>query len=210
MNYQSAPQANTMTVDDLKMQLRSADLEEFVDAVVLTADSPHFSEDQIRHVSTALAAKFSMEKDSVQICVVGSAKLGYGLFKKRTKEGKVLPAYRPFRPSSDIDLAIISPRLYEIIWDELSAYANNSPWMPWDSGKLGDYMVHGWLRPDHFPKNIRLRRCDDWWDVFRALSSDSRLGRRAIRGALYHSMDHLRRYQIRGLNQCRAELEIEE
>lgn len=198
-----------MTVDDLKTQLRSADLEEFVDSVVLTTESPHFSNDQIRHVSTSLAAKFSIEIDSVQICVVGSAKLGYGLFKKRTKTGVVLPAFRPFRPESDIDLAIISPHLYEIIWDELSTHANNFPWMPWDSGKLGDYMVYGWLRPDHFPKNIRLRRCDDWWDVFRALSSDSRLGRRSIRGALYHSLDHLRRYQLRGLNQCRAELETQ-
>jgi hypothetical protein len=198
-----------MTVDDLKTQIRSADLEEFVDSVVLTTESPHFSSDQIRHVSTSLAAKFSIEIDSVQIRVVGSAKLGYGLFKKRTKTGEVLPAFRPFRPESDIDLAIISPHLYEIIWDELSTHANNFPWMPWDSGKLGDYMVYGWLRPDHFPKNIRLRRCDDWWDVFRALSSDSRLGRRSIRGALYHSLDHLRRYQLRGLNQCRAELETQ-
>jgi hypothetical protein len=198
-----------MTVDDLKTQIRSADLEEFVDSVVLTTESPHFSSDQIRHVSTSLAAKFSIEIDSVQIRVVGSAKLGYGLFKKRTKTGEVLPAFRPFRPESDIDLARISPHLYEIIWDELSTHANNFPWMPWDSGKLGDYMVYGWLRPDHFPKNIRLRRCDDWWDVFRALSSDSRLGRRSIRGALYHSLDHLRRYQLRGLNQCRAELETQ-
>lgn len=198
-----------MTVDNLKTQLRSADLGEFVDSVVLATDSPHFSPDQIRHVSTTLAAKFSITIDSMQIRVVGSAKLGYGLFKKRTKTGEFLPAFRPFRPESDIDLAIISPHLYEMIWDELSIHANNFPWMPWDSGKLGDYMVYGWLRPDHFPKNARLRRCDDWWDVFRALSSDSRLGRRNIRGALYHSLDHLRRYQIRGLNQCRAELETQ-
>jgi len=198
-----------MTVHELKAQLRSADLEEFVDKVILTGDSPFFSSDQIRHVSKTLASKYSIEMDSMQIRVVGSAKLGYGLFKKRTKTGDYLAAFRPFRPESDIDLAIISPRLYEVIWDELSIHANNSPWMPWDSGRLGDYMVYGWLRPDHFPKYARLRRCDDWWDVFSALSSDSRLGRRTIRGALYHSLDHLRRYQIRGLNQCRADLEIQ-
>lgn len=198
-----------MTVDDLKTQLCSADIEAFVDAVVLAKDSPNFSPDQICHVSTTLAGKFSIAIDSIDIRVIGSAKLGYGLFKKRTKTGEILPAFRPFRPESDIDLAIISPHLYEAIWDELSIHANNLPWMPWDSGKLGDYMVYGWLRPDHFPKNVRLRRCDDWWDVFRALSADSRLGRRSIRGALYHSLDHLRRYQIHGLIQCRAELETQ-
>jgi hypothetical protein len=198
-----------MTAQELQAQLLSVDLEDFVDRVILSGDSPFFSPGQINHVSKALASKYSIETDSIQIRVVGSAKLGYGLLKKRTKTGEDLAAFRPFRPESDIDLAIISPCLYEVIWNDLSIHANNAPWIPWDSGKLGDYMVYGWLRPDHFPKFARLRRCDDWWDVFSSLSSDSRLGRRAIRGALYHSLDHLRRYQLRGLNQCRSALEIQ-
>jgi len=139
--------------------------------------------------------------------VVGSAKLNFGLFEKKTRSGEILPAFRPFRPESDIDIAVASPPLFEAIWNELSAYANAKPWMPWNSGKLGDYLVYGWLRPDHFPKGSRLRRCDDWWDTFHALSADSRLGRRTVRGALYYSLDHLKRYQLRGLNQCRLNLE---
>lgn len=196
-----------MTADELRAQLLTSDLEDFVDNVVLNAPSPHFSTQQIAFVCQALSAKFGIALEPEQFYVVGSAKLGYGLFEKRTGAGETLSAFRPFRPDSDIDIAIASPGLFDAIWNELSTYANAKPWIPWDSGKLGDYLIYGWLRPDHFPKGVRLRRCDDWWDTFRALSADSRLGRRTVRGALYHSRDHLRRYQMRGLNQCRLRLE---
>jgi hypothetical protein len=197
----------SLTAAELKSQLLTTDLEDFVDSVVLSDGSPHFSPQQVLHVATALSAKFSTELTSENIRIIGSAKLGFGLFKKKTKEGEILPAFRAFRPDSDIDVAVICPQLFDLIWDELSTYANSTPWMPWNSGRLGDYMVYGWLRPDHFPKHVRLRRCDDWWDVFHALSADSRFGRRTIRGALYHSREHLRKYQLRGLNQCKLELE---
>lgn len=196
-----------MTVDELKAQLLSNDIEEFVDTVVLNSGAKHFTNGQIEYVATALSSKFSTEVIAEQIIVVGSAKLGYGLFPKKTQDNEILPAFRTFRPDSDIDIAVVCPGLFELIWHELSSHANNVAWMPWDSGRLGDYLVYGWLRPDHFPKHVRLRRCDDWWDVFRALSADNRLGRRTIRGGLYYSREQLRKYQLRGLNQCKLELE---
>lgn len=198
-----------MTVDDVKAALLSSDIEEFVDTYVLGGESSNFDVERVRHVAAKLAERYRVTKASVDIRVVGSAKIGFGLREKTTKSGDVLPRFRPFRPESDIDLAIVSSSLFERLWDELSAHANAQPGMPWDSKKLGDYMVCGWLRPDHFPRGVRLRRCDDWWDLFRELSSDSRFGRRAIRGALYYSLEHLRRYQIRGLAECRSFLETQ-
>jgi len=195
-----------MTLTELKSLILNSDLEEVVNEVILRGESPHFPTNLVAYVQAAVRAKYKLADSDLDIRVVGSAKLGFGLMEKRTKDG-LLPRFRPFRPDSDIDLGIISPSLFELIWDDLSAHANNSPWMPRDSGRLGDYMVHGWLRPDHFPKHVRLRRCDDWWDTFSRLSSDRRLGRRAIRGALFHSEEHLRRYQIRGLTECRSALE---
>lgn len=196
-----------MTADELKNQIRTSDIEDFVDSVILSEVAPYFTSQQIEIVCRALSVKFGVPIEQNHCCVVGSAKLGYSLFEKKIKDVGTLPAFRPFRPESDIDIAITSPALFDAIWDELSIFANAKTWLPWDSGKLGDYMIYGWLRPDHFPKGVRLSRCDDWWDTFRALSADFRLGRRTIRGALYHSRDHLRRYQLRGLNQCRLTLE---
>jgi len=96
---------------------------------------------------------------------------------------------------------VISPQLYEIIWNELSRFSFSQPYLPWDSGKLGDYMVCGWLRPDYFP-NRRLRRCDDWWDTFRRLSSQQRFGRRQVRGGLFYNFKQLKTYQSKALIEC--------
>ncbi|MEN9666451.1 MAG: hypothetical protein RLZZ326_2814 [Planctomycetota bacterium] len=195
-----------MSVDNLKSRILSSDPEEFVDNDILGKAAPHCTGVQIEFVRQALSSKFRITLDREHFHVVGSAKLGYALFEKRTRYA-VLPAFRPFRPESDIDIAIASPALFDVIWDELSIYASAQPRTPWDSGHLGDYMIQGWLRPDHFPKGARLRRCDDWWDAFRMISASNHFRWRTVNGALYHSREHLRRYQIKGVNQCRRSLE---
>jgi hypothetical protein len=138
----------------------------------------------------------------VKAWIVGSAKLGFSLTEKRARDGSLLARYRDFSAASDIDVAVVSPRLFDILWNELGAYAHREACLPWNSGALGDYLVCGWIRPDHFPIRVRLRRCDDWWDLFRALSADSRYGRRKVRGGLFHSVEHMKRYQIRALREC--------
>jgi hypothetical protein len=193
--------------DDFKALLKGGDLEQIADEVLLAGDVQNFSQSQVDTVVTALATKFAIEREAITIKIVGSGKLGFSLLEKRDRNtGDVLPQFRPFSAVSDIDVAVVSPTLFGLIWDELSKHADLTARMPWNSGHLGDYMVHGWLRPDHFPKNVRLRRCDDWWDVFRTLSANRAFGFRKIRGALYHSQDQLRRYQIRGLRECQLQL----
>lgn len=196
-----------MAIENFKFRLREEDLENIVDTLILEGDALHFTNQQIAHVAAVLSRQFAIEVSTANLRIIGSAKIGFSLHPKKTPDG-TLPAFRSFRPDSDIDIAITSEKLFEIIWDELSTHANNTLSMPWNSGKLGDYMIHGWIRPDYFPKHTRLRRCDDWWDIFRMLSVDDRLGRRTIRGALYFSHEHLRRYQLRGLTQCKSRLEI--
>ena len=138
----------------------------------------------------------------INLWIVGSAKLGFSMTEKHASGGVILPRYRLFSPESDIDVAVVSPALFDILWNELSTYAHRVPRLPWDSKRLGDYLVCGWLRPDCFPENVRLRKCDAWWDLFRRLSADSRFGRRKIRGGLFHSKEHMKRYLRRGLSEC--------
>jgi hypothetical protein len=199
-----------MTAEEIKSNILSGDIEDFLDSIILSGESSHFPNQNVSVVASVLSSKFSVEVASQSIYVVGSAKTGYALFKKKQRDQKILPAFRQFGADSDIDLAIVSPVLFELIWDELSMHANRKNKMPWDSGKLGDYMVHGWLRPDLFPQGKSLRRCNDWWAIFSLLSADARFGRRSVRGALYHSLEHLRRYQLRGLLNCRKYLEIDQ
>lgn len=196
-----------ISLDEFKALLNDGNFEKIADDVILAGGVQNFSQPQMDTVVTALAAKFGIERETVTIKIVGSGKLGFSLLEKWDRgTGEMLPQFRSFSAISDIDVAVVSPTLFGLIWDELSKHADLTARMPWDSGKLGDYMVHGWLRPDHFPKNVRLRRCDDWWDVFHTLSANRAFGFRKIRGALYHSQDQLRRYQIRGLRECQLQI----
>jgi hypothetical protein len=185
----------------------TSDLDEFVENAILGAESRHFDDKNVDLVRKKLSEKLNVTIRKEEVYVVGSAKLGYGLFEKKTRDGNVLPAFRAFGPDSDIDIAITSLSIFREMWNELSVYSNNQAVFPWNSGRLGDYLIFGWLRMDLYPRNVRLPKRDAVWDTFASLSSDYRLGRKAIRGAFYYSRDQLKLYQLRGLHQCRRKLE---
>lgn len=191
-----------ITVEEFRERIRGNELEYLLDDVLLGKGAAHLAVEQVRYLESSIVSKFSITGESPKVWIVGSAKLGFAITEKRDKDGKWLPRYRAFSGRSDIDVAVVCPALFDLLWNELSAYAHRKPRLPWDSGKLGDYLVCGWMRPDYFPLRVRLRNCDDWWDLFRSLSADTRFGRRKVRGGLFHSVEHLKRYQIRALNDC--------
>jgi len=190
-----------IAVEAFRQKIRESEFDFLLDNVLLARNAEHVPPADVEHLRAALAAKFGLPLDVIDVWIVGSANVGFALTEKR-RRGIVLPRYRLFSPQSDVDIAVVSPPLFDLVWNELSAYAHRVAHLPWDSGALGDYLVCGWLRPDHFPLRVRLRRCDDWWDLFRNLSADARFGRRKVRGGLFHSVEHMKRYQIRALHEC--------
>jgi hypothetical protein len=193
-----------ITVNDFRRRILDRELDWLVDEVLLAGPAAHVEAPEIAYIRASLAAKFGVLAQDVSVWVVGSAKLGFSINEKHLPNGAVLPRYRAFSAASDIDVAVVSPRVFDLIWKDLSTYAHRVARLPWDSGRLGDYLVYGWLRPDHFPIRARLRRCDDWWDLFRALSSHARYGRRKVRGGLFYSGEQMRQYLMRALNECAA------
>lgn len=189
-----------LTVDQFKALCLEKSAEDIVDDLLLTEDALHVSASDREFIATQLANKFGLEASRVKIWITGSSKLGFSIVEGR-KNGQHLQRYRPFSPISDIDVAVVSPALYDLIWEDLCVFAHGHAWLPWDSKKLGDYMVYGWLRPDHFPHG-KTRRGNDWWDTFRALSSNPRFKRRTVRGGLFHSVGDLRRYLRRAVVEC--------
>ncbi len=198
-----------MNVDEFKTLLQTKTDSEIAFEVLLASGAQHVDNANILYIRRRLAEVYSTDLDDVGVYIVGSAKLGFSISKKHQKDGSgSLPKFRPFRAESDIDIAVISEGIFNAVWADLSRYAYTSTYLPWRSGKLGHYLVHGWLRPDHFP-TARLRRCNDWWDLFDSLSQEQRFGRRRVRGGLFYSLDDLMHYQQRGLAQCRREMEME-
>jgi hypothetical protein len=191
-----------MTVEDFRELLRTRDFEAVLDEVLLSDDAIHVEPAHMQYIKIRLSERFAVDVASIRLIVVGSAKLGFSIVEKKKKDQPTLPRYRPFSADSDVDLAVICQPIFKHIWDELSEHSFGVPYYPRQSNKLGDYLVCGWLRPDHFPKNVRLRSCDDWWKLFSELSSQQFLGRNKIRAALFYSIEQLSLYQSKSLRDC--------
>lgn len=177
---------------------------EIVRQHIVTLDpGPNISAASLRHIENVIRTKFQLtEEQRVSAVVVGSAKLGFSFIEKRRDDVIIKPAYRSFRPgSSDIDVAIISPMIYGKIWSDLASIGAKAQYFPVKS-KLGDYMYHGWLRPDQFP-TPKPQKCTDWDDAYRELQRHPELRNKRLRLALYHSQHFLETYQQRGIRIAR-------
>lgn len=192
-----------MTPEEFKQRIITDSLDTILTDILLSDEAKHVTIDQQNLIRKSLSEKFNVPIDSINLIIVGSAKLGFSISEKKNKiDNSVLPRYRQFSPQSDIDLAIICTPIFEILWNELSKYSFSVPYYPWQSNKFGNYLVCGWIRPDFFPQRVRLRKCDDWWDTFRYLSSRQVLGRRRIRGGLFYNLEQLKTYQSKALLEC--------
>jgi len=198
-----------MTLEELKAEILSKTPEDFVEEHIINGSSEYFSEEQLSFVTEHLSVATGVDIRPEEIVIVGSAKLGFGLFEKTKRDGTVLPAMRPFDGDSDIDIAFACPALFDLIWNEIATYARAKPRMPHRMDKLGDYMVYGWIRPDHIPKEARLRTFDLWNDRIRRLPVNPKMNRRKISGALYRDIEFLKKYQARGISACKMKLELE-
>lgn len=195
-----------ISIKDFKKRCLTDGVDNIVDEVILANGAVHVSDKDCQFILSRVAGKFSIAVSDLSLYVVGSAKLGYSISQKK-KDGVDYPRYRLYSPTSDIDTAIVSPVLFRILWEELGLYSHGMSYFPWNSGALGDYMICGWLRPDHFPRHQRLTKCDDWGDLFRRMSLDSRFKRHAVRGGLFYSLEDLRRYHRRSVSECIRELQ---
>jgi hypothetical protein len=191
-----------LTVEEFRASLRNAEALDIVDLYLLGDGALHVYDDDINYILQSVAASYGVSTADVHIFVTGSAKLGFSVIEKQRKGEPPLPRYRRFSETSDIDVAVVSPPIFEAIWLELSTHFNSAVFFPPDTERLGDYLVCGWLRPDHFPKRVRLPRCDTWSDTFRRISANSRFRTRRVTGGAFNSREHLRQYLCRAVRQC--------
>lgn len=175
------------------------DVDTLVDQFYFRRPSAHVDDAAKEQIASYIADRYSLSLPDLRLHVTGSAHLGFSIVEKKT-EG--LPRYRAFSAESDIDCAIVSARLYSLIWDEVATHAHRlTPW-PHPLNGLGTYMIYGWLRPDKFPKG--LYQCDRWWSSFAELSRRRVVGRHRVNGGLFYSTAHLKRYVARAVLECKV------
>ena len=190
-----------MNQEEFRRELIQKDPLEFVQTYITSDNpSPHIGSYELRVIEEYMRSKFVLrEGESISAIVVGSAKLGFAFLEKHTKNGSYKPAYRKYEPGeSDIDVAIISPHIYEKIWRELARFKKFYS----DKNDLKNYMYRGWINPFKLP-NPGPQICIDWRDVCRAFNKMPNFKHKKLRFALYHEKYFLDIYQQKGIETAR-------
>lgn len=134
------------------------------------------------------------------VFLVGSAKLGFSIKPNRR--------YGSFNDDSDVDLAIVSPSLYERLWTEARRYSRNGG--HWE----GDSRNH--FKNDHFNAVIKPYVLPDS-DVVptRRMLFDVEAELQRVGGspypvtiAVWYSMDALEEYQALAVAKCQEALDL--
>lgn len=135
-----------------------------------------------------------------EVFITGSAKLGFSYYKNKN-----------FDENSDIDIAIISP----ILFDRVMLSIENFQWKLRNKeivltenevrsyNDFLRYLVIGWIRPDKLPVRLTLSDCvlkSDWFDFFKEISNGrSEVGNYQVNAGIYKDYFHFERYVLDGV-----------
>lgn len=134
-----------------------------------------------------------------EVLMVGSGKLGFSI--------KPSKRYIPFGEESDIDMAIVSPDLFDRVWKQSLEYSlSGALWGRESSDIFKKYLFRGWIRPDKLPVTPEFKETQDWWEYFNLLTNLHGIAK--ITGGLYRSWYHFELYQSRAIVGCKQDMEL--
>ena len=187
------------TLKDFISKLATEECDAIVQEFFFDTPSQKVSIIQKERIVEEVRSAYGLKSHDLRLHITGSAHLGFSLVEK-PKLG--LARYRPFSAESDIDCAVVSARLFTMLWREVSRHGHGlAPW-PNSIDGLGNYMIYGWLRPDKLPIDLYYRNV--WWDCFSSLTKNRAVGFHKIAGGLFYSTDHLKQYIERSVRACQS------
>jgi hypothetical protein len=195
-------------LDRLKKTNTSEEVLDFCRKSVLHG-TPHIfqgREDEHYEFRKRIAEQFDISFHEVYI--TGSAKLGFSPFKKTN-----------FSYESDVDVAIVSHKLFEEIMEHIRQYQmqlRNSRLAvsSYEIGKYHTFLEYGaigWMRPDHLPHSFTVKELkDNWFDFFSSISyGKSEVGNYKVNAGVFKTYKHLERYTFSGFESLKTSLAIE-
>jgi hypothetical protein len=171
--------------------LRHSDATRMVRRYTLSTDPYAMDGDVYFELQAEVARHFGIHPS--EVALVGSGQLGFSIVPKKR--------FRHFGNDSDIDLAIISPRLFEHVWKSAFDYWRANRWWPAET-EFHKYLFRGWIRPDKLPPANRFQFCREWWEFFRELTRSGRFGSYSIKAGLYQGWHFLESYQVICVQSC--------
>jgi len=161
----------------------------------------------------------SLGVETGAVSLVGSGAVGFSIAPDNFT--------RPFLPSSDLDFAVVSPKLFDEVWAVLLRWGHPvrhhipKEAEDWFSSRSSE-IFWGWLNPSYLRfegatkpyllKDLRQLKTN-WFSTFRALGTafpGSEAAGRDATARLYRSRMHLLQYQTSGLNRVWHQLNKEE
>jgi len=181
-------------IEDFKLDLKNLSSIQMLRKYVFNAESQILDSDQHFRLKEQVCEHFEVEFND--IIMVGSGKLGFSIKPSRR--------FQAFGDDSDIDIAVVSPKLFEKVWNE--AYLFRKGGADWPrSSSFFRYLSEGWIRPDKLPRNEYFEFTSKWWDFFNSLMASGCYGPYKIRAGLYHSNFFLQEYQKICIDQCKEQ-----
>lgn len=172
---------------------------EIVQKKIIFGNCVILNDEKYLNLRIEVAREFKIHPNDV--LVVGSAKLGFSIAPKKR--------YNFFHNESDIDIAIVSEKLFGKIWLDVLEFKKQKTF--WDNKKFEEFknfLFHGWIRPDKLPQSNLFELSKKWWDFFLKKTSSNSYGPYKIRGALYKNWEFLENYQISSVQKCIDEEEL--
>ncbi|HLO88547.1 MAG TPA: hypothetical protein VK203_26555 [Nostocaceae cyanobacterium] len=162
-------------------------------------------EDKYYEFRKRISEKF--EISFYEVYVTGSAKLGFSPHKKKY-----------FDYESDIDVAIVSQKLYEKIINIIAIYQMElrraRRKVSLDELEMYhsflEYTAIGWIRPDKLPVSFKIKEMkDEWFEFFKSISyGKSEVGNYKVSAGIFKSYEHFENYTLSGLKDLKQSLEV--
>lgn len=191
------------TQEEFTEILRRRSLDDIVEDHLFTGLPFSFSDRPEIHQQMVRAISRGLKVPRQDICVVGSARLGFSLAPHKFGA--------PFNQYSDLDIIVVSSLLFDPSWIDILTNQR----IRWSSLKQStrdhlqdhrehDYIYNGWIYPTQLAESLEIGQI--WLTTFNGLSRIPELSSRRINGRLYRTWQHARVYHQRGLRQIRNNL----
>ena len=196
-----------MSIANFRAALRELTVDQLFDQYISVEEcAAHLDFDQ-HALRDRIARRFNVSDEQVQI--VGSAKLGFTLVDKYMDTDDPRPAFSLFDDNSDIDIAIVSDRLFDEIWKIVfemwhsSGYQFSANFWP-TARQFRNYHFRGWMRPDKLPYEAGVAYRRDWFRFFERLVGERLAGDHRINAGVFREPYFLKQYQTVGLERAKA------
>jgi hypothetical protein len=189
---------------DARLRAFQADLSlpswEIVQKHILTGSPVALTPDDYFALRHEVALHFAIQP--VEVVLVGSCRTGFSLTDKPKRNR---PRFSHLQSGSDLDLVVVSLRLFDQLWEAVFDYSRTdsaftrSP----EGTEFRNMLFWGWVDPRGLPPGRRFDLSNRWVQFFDGLGRDRRFGNRRASARVYRDWSRLAAYQQIAVDQCK-------